>query len=399
MKLNEVVMRNKKELGMYVHIPFCKQKCNYCDFVSYCNKDYLIEEYMKWLILELKEATGGIELGREYKADEPVEISTIYIGGGTPSYIPSKYIKEMVKTIRKEYPLINRDIETTIEVNPGTVNNEKLQDYFTAGINRLSIGMQAMQNKLLHTLGRIHTVEDFLQTYHIARKIGFSNINIDIMFGLPDQTMADLEETIRKGIELQPEHISLYSLSIEEGTKFDVMEKEGKLNLPSEELERRMYWKAKEILEEAGYVHYEISNFAKEGFFSQHNMDCWNQKEYMGFGVSAHSYTDGMRFSNIESVEEYIENNENEMEENNEIFHEEQTKQSMMKEYMMLGLRKLEGISKEAFFKKFEEDLFILFQKEIGKLEEKELVEIQEENVRLTKKGLDFANVVFAEFI
>lgn len=387
-----------REIGIYVHIPFCKQKCYYCDFKSYANKEELIEKYIKWLKYEIKEVGEGNKLDYENDLDELVTVKTIYIGGGTPSYLDSKYIKEIIEEIRENFKLADK-VEITIEVNPGTVNKTKLLDYINSGINRISIGLQSTDNELLKRIGRIHKYEDFLQTYNMAREVGFKNINVDLMIALPGQTIAKLEKGLKQVIDLQPEHISLYSLIIEDGTKIEKMLKNNEITLPDENIERKMYWETKKVLEEAGYIHYEISNFAKEGYKSEHNWNCWSQKEYMGFGVAAHSYTNDVRFSNIDSIEEYIENYEQGNVTDNFVFHEKQTQSSKMKEYMMLGLRKIEGISIQEFKNKFVGNPLYIYRKELQKLVEEELIEIELDKIKLTKKGLDFANIVWEEFI
>ena len=387
-----------REIGIYVHIPFCKQKCYYCDFKSYANKEELIEKYIKWLKYEIKEVGAGNKLDYENDLDELVTVKTIYIGGGTPSYLDSKYIKEIIEEIRENFKLADK-VEITIEVNPGTVNKTKLLDYINSGINRISIGLQSTDNELLKRIGRIHKYEDFLQTYNMAREVGFKNINVDLMLALPGQTIAKLEKGLKQVIDLQPEHISLYSLIIEDGTKIEKMLKNNEITLPDENIERKMYWETKKVLEEAGYIHYEISNFAKEGYKSEHNWNCWSQKEYMGFGVAAHSYTNDVRFSNIDSIEEYIENYEQGNVTDNFVFHEKQTQSSKMKEYMMLGLRKIEGISIQEFKNKFVGNPLYIYRKELQKLVEEELIEIELDKIKLTKKGLDFANIVWEEFI
>lgn len=387
-----------REIGIYVHIPFCKQKCYYCDFKSYANKEELIEKYIKWLKYEIKEVGEGNKLDYENDLDELVTVKTIYIGGGTPSYLDSKYIKEIIEEIRENFKLADK-VEITIEVNPGTVNKTKLLDYINSGINRISIGLQSTDNELLKRIGRIHKYEDFLQTYNMAREVGFKNINVDLMLALPGQTTAKLEKGLKQVIDLQPEHISLYSLIIEDGTKIEKMLKNNEITLPDENIERKMYWETKKVLEEAGYIHYEISNFAKEGYKSEHNWNCWSQKEYMGFGVAAHSYTNDVRFSNIDSIEEYIENYEQGNVTDNFVFHEKQTQSSKMKEYMMLGLRKIEGISIQEFKNKFVGNPLYIYRKELQKLVEEELIEIELDKIKLTKKGLDFANIVWEEFI
>ncbi len=366
-----------KEVGLYIHIPFCKQKCYYCDFISYPNKDSYIKAYIEALIKEY----------RDYKAEEYM-IKTVYIGGGTPSYIDSKYICKILK----EIDLSNAE-EITIEVNPGTVTREKLLSYKSVGINRLSIGLQATQDRLLKEIGRIHSYSEFVDTYNMAREIGFDNINIDLMLALPEQTINDLQESIQEVIKFNPEHISIYSLILEEGTKLHYMVDTKQCTLPKDDIERKMYWLAKEMLEEKGYIHYEISNFAKLGHKSKHNMDCWKQKEYIGIGAAAHSYLDGRRYSNKESLEEYIKNYQD------KDVHEVQDKHIQEKEYMMLGLRKLEGVRISEFKTKFNDNPIYLFRNELNRLVTLGLIEIEFDNIKLTNKGIDLANIAWEEFI
>ena len=387
-----------KDIGIYVHIPFCKHKCYYCDFISYANKESLVERYINVLIREITDVATGNRLDYENGIDELFNVNTIYIGGGTPSFIESKYIVNIISTI-KEYFKINENAEITLEVNPGTVNENKLKDYFNAGVNRLSIGLQATNDSLLKEIGRIHTYEEFLNTYKLARKIGFKNINADLMIGLPKQTIEDVEKAVNDLIKLGLEHISVYSLILEEGTVLEEQIRSGKLKLPEDEEEREMYWKVKSILEANGYIHYEISNFAKKGYESQHNLDCWRQKEYVGFGVAAHSYTNDVRYSNIENLEEYIENYENDKLEDNFVFNEKQTHNMKVKEYMMLGLRKLKGVSIQEFKEKFAANPIYVFKNELEKLVNEDLLEIDGDYIRLTKKGLDLANLVWEEFV
>lgn len=369
-----------KNIGVYIHIPFCKKKCDYCDFTSYCNKENLIKEYIEKLKEEIK-----VELNKkEYN------IKTIYIGGGTPSFIDSKYIVEIINIIKEKQKL--EDMEITIEINPGTVTENKLLDYKNVGINRISIGLQETNNKLLKQIGRIHTYEEFLQTYNLARKIGFKNINVDLMLGLPNQSIVDIKNSLNKIMTLNPEHISVYSLILEEGTKLYSKYENKEVELPDEELERNMYWYVKNTLENNGYIHYEISNFCKDGYHSKHNISCWNQEEYIGFGVNAHSYIDGARYSNTESIEGYIENFD-------KIVHEKQTIEDMQKEYMLLGLRKIQGISVQEFKNKFGENPIFLFRNEFSKLVEEYLLIVDGDYIRLTNKGLDLANIVWEEFV
>ena len=382
---------NKKEIGVYIHIPFCKRKCNYCDFISYTNKSDKIEKYIKCLEQEINKFDFS-----KYK------VSTIYIGGGTPSFIESKYIKQIMNAL---YNKINidknkkEDIEITIEINPGTVNERKLQDYKEVGINRLSIGLQASQDRLLKQLGRIHSFQEFIETYDLSKKLGFENINVDLMLGLPNQTIEDLKESLNKIISLNPNHISIYSLILEEGTKLFNEVENNELKLPDEEIERNMYWYVKNILELNGYNHYEISNFSKKGKESKHNLNCWNQEEYIGFGVAAHSYLNNTRFSNTKNLEEYIDNINNNNFEKNITIEEEQEIADSKNEFMMLGFRKIEGVDISKFKEKYIDNPIFLYREKLDKLVKEGLIEIDLNNIKLTNKGIDFANIVFEEFI
>lgn len=378
-----------KELGIYIHIPFCKSKCLYCDFNSFAQKDDCIDRYIKSVKKEIE---------RYAQENKNVLVKTIYIGGGTPSYIKEKYIKELIETIKKNFEIFS-NAEITIEVNPGTVNRRKLECYYKVGINRLSIGLQSANDKLLKLIGRVHDFEDFLETVKLANTVGFTNINADCMIGLPNQTIYDVEETINTLINLRLTHVSVYSLIVEPGTPLEKKIDSGELKLPDEEIERYMYWFAKRKLEENGYLHYEISNFARPMFRSRHNMDCWNQKEYKGFGVSASSYENRVRYTNISNIEQYIKNIEEEKFEENYIVEEKQDREAMMKEYMLLGLRKITGVSISEFRKKFGTIPAFKYNKEITKLTEEGLIESNGLSIRLTKKGLDLANLVWEEFV
>ena len=376
----------KQELGIYIHIPFCKQKCYYCDFISYTNQYNKILKYIESMEQEIEEFDFS-----------NYQLTSIYIGGGTPSYMDSRYIGQILDKIHEKIDF--NEIEITIEVNPGTVTKQKLEEYKKDGINRLSIGLQSTNNRILKELGRIHTYEEFLNTYHLAEEVGFKNINIDLMLGLPGQTIQDLKESLNKIIKLNPNHISIYSLIIEEGTKIAEQLKEGKIELPEEEQERRMYWYIKDTLELNGYYHYEISNFSKRGKESKHNLNCWNQEQYIGFGVAAHSYINNVRFSNITSIEEYIKNIKENHKEKNIKIEEQQTLKDKKNEFMMLGFRKIEGVDIAKFKERFVESPIFLYREKLNKLVNQGLIEIDLNHIKLTNKGLDLANLVFEEFI
>lgn len=380
-----------KNLGIYVHIPFCKKKCRYCDFVSYSNKENCIDNYVSALIKEIQNRYEKEEI-KDYSVD------TIYIGGGTPSLINEEYIKNIIETIRENFNVLQK-CEITIEVNPGSATKEKLTKYKEIGINRLSIGMQSTEDKILKEIGRIHTYDEFLTTYKTARKVGFKNINVDLMLGLPNQTIEILEGSINKVIKLKPEHISVYSLILEDNTPLKIDYDNNKIQLPSEDVEREMYWKVKEILEKNNYKHYEISNFAKEGYESKHNMNCWNQNDYLGFGLASHSYFKAKRYCNIDNLEKYIKNiEENNIEKNMEIL-EIQNEEDMKKEFMLLGLRKIDGVNIQEFKKRFIENPIFKFHNELEKLSKEGLIEVDLDRIKLTSKGLDLANIVWEEFV
>lgn len=375
----------EQEIGIYIHIPFCKKKCYYCDFISFWNKEEYIERYIDAIIKEI-----------EFRQKEISEknVTTIYIGGGTPSFIEPKYIEKILKRFE-----IEEHQEITIEVNPGTVTEEKLKKYKKIGINRISIGLQETHNNLLREIGRIHTYNEFLETYNIARKVGFKNINVDLMIGLPNQSIQDIKENLEQILSLEPQHISVYSLILEDGTILKNKVEKGEIELPNDEVERNMYWYVKNTLELKGYKHYEISNFAKIGYESKHNSNCWEQKEYVGFGVASHSYRNFTRFSNTNNLINYIENIENNKIRNNMIIQEIQDKDEIQKEYMLLGLRKIDGISINKFKNKFGQNPIFLFRKQLNELVEDGFINIDLDNIKLTNKGIDFANLVWEKFI
>lgn len=427
-----------RELGIYIHIPFCQHKCDYCDFISFSNKQDFIENYVESVKKEINHYFKDKTLLETYT------ITTIYIGGGTPSYIDSKYIYEIMEMLEnnlKQNKVKVEDMEITIEVNPGTVNKEKLEQYRKAKINRLSIGLQSTNNEMLKQIGRIHTYEQFLETYQMAKKVGFENINVDLMIGLPNQTIEDIKRSLKEIVLLNPTHISVYSLIVEKGTVIAEKIEKHQLAEMDEELERNMYWYVKNTLELNGYTHYEISNFAKEGKESKHNLNCWRQKEYIGIGLAAHSYLNYVRYTNTSEMKQYInrmnnintdlvqdilelvqkdekldleENIENVLEvsnnhqkanlkENNiEMIYEieeVQDVESRKREYMLLGLRTIEGVSISKFKEKYLDNPIFLFRKELEKLVEEKLVVIDGDYIKLTNKGLDLANLVWEEFI
>ena len=405
---------NKTELGIYLHIPFCKKKCDYCDFISfpYSQAIELVEKYIETMEAEI----DSYDL-------TSYNVTTIYMGGGTPSILPSKEIEKLLNKIKTKLEENKNetkweDIEITIEVNPGTVDKNKLETYKKSGVNRLSIGLQTTNNKLLKQIGRIHTYEEFLNTYQMAKEIVFQNCNVDLMLGLPNQTIQDLKQSLEKILELNPNHISVYSLIVEEGTPIERKLQKGELELPDEDTERQMYWYVKNILELNGYEHYEISNFAKKGKQSKHNLNCWHQKEYIGIGISAHSYLNGVRYCNSSEIDKYIKNiNKKEFNINDIInlcngdtkilkkidevyeINEIQSLEDKKREYMLLGLRKLEGIKISSFKEKFIENPIYVYHKELEKLVSEKLIKVEGDWIKLTNKGLDLANLVWEKFV
>ena len=377
-----------EELGIYIHIPFCKQKCFYCDFCSFANKNEMQEKYVETVINEIKNITHK----------EKYTVTTIYFGGGTPSILNPKYIKNILQEIESSFKILD-DTEITIEINPGTVNEEKLKKYKEYGINRLSIGLQSANDKILKKIGRIHDYKQFEETFFYARKCGFKNINVDLMIGLPTQTIEDVKQTLEKIIQKNPEHISVYSLIIEEGTIIEKLINENKLQLPDEETERIMYWTVVNELKENGYNQYEISNFSKKTHESKHNTNCWKQKQYIGLGTSAHSYLNKKRYSNTNNIEEYIKNIQENNISKNITIHEKQTEESTMNEYMLLGLRMIQGININEFKQKFKTDPTIKYKKILEKLQKENLIQITKTSIKLTKQGIDCGNIVWEEFI
>ena len=377
-----------EELGIYIHIPFCKQKCFYCDFCSFANKNEMQGKYVETVINEIKNITHK----------EKYTVTTIYLGGGTPSILNPDYIKNILQEIKSSFEILD-DAEITIEINPGTVNEEKLKKYKEYGINRLSIGLQSANDKILKKIGRIHDYKQFEETFFYARKCGFKNINVDLMIGLPTQAVEDVKQTLEKIIQKNPEHMSVYSLIIEEGTIIEKLINENKLQLPDEETERIMYWTVVNELKENGYNQYEISNFSKKTYESKHNTNCWKQKQYIGLGTSAQSYLNKKRYSNTNNIEEYIKNIQENNISKNITIHEEQTEESTMNEYMLLGLRMIQGININEFKQKFKIDPTIKYKEILEKLQKENLIQITKTSIKLTKQGIDFGNIVWEEFI
>ncbi len=377
-----------KDIGLYIHIPFCSSRCYYCNFFSSTNLN-IIDKYVDAVCLEILQ---NAEILSEYT------VSTVYFGGGTPSLIDAKYIERIMETIK----LFNCNIkEATIEINPGTVTIEKMSMYKKVGINRVSIGLQSTHDEVLKSIGRSHTYSDFLSALKIVKKAGIENVSIDVMYPLPRLNFVKFKDTIEKIISLKDEynikHISVYNLEIHEGSKLDFLLKEKFLELVDEDEEYKMKEYLENILEINGLKRYEISNFANINYESKHNLKYWNQDEYIGIGASASSFFAGTRYTNVSNLDKYI----NSIFENNSVIveKEELDKMALMKEYMILKLRLLSGVSIKEFKKRFSVDLMDIFNIEIKKLTAEKLIYLNDSHIILSPRGKEVANVVWQEFV
>lgn len=428
-------MRTKAGMELYIHIPFCAKKCGYCDFLSFPAECGTQDRYVEALLREIRSFSGIRQ-----------SVSSIYIGGGTPSLLPAEMIAEIMHAVRETFHL-EPDAEISMEANPGTVHPESLSVYRRAGINRLSFGCQSTDDGELKRLGRIHTFQAFQESFAYAREAGFSNLNVDLMSGLPGQTEESWEKSLRRIAEAGPEHISAYSLIIEEGTPFyekyhgvsgliaggdpdaRVRElEEGQYHLsseemlPGEETERRMYDRTEEILAGYGFRRYEISNYARSGRECRHNVGYWTGIPYLGLGLGASSYTGGLRFRNTDDIGTYlqmyagpendgrgkmlfggerlsVEKIENILSETGREEPEFLGKEDLMAEFMILGLRMTSGISKEEFRCRFGEDVMEVYGSTIRKYEDAGLLREERGNLFLTRRGLSLSNTVMADFL
>lgn len=427
-------------LELYIHIPFCVKKCAYCDFLSGPAGEQEREDYVNLLAEEIRNCPDAV---KDY------EVVSIFFGGGTPSLLTGEQMERLMDVIRETFTL-GQDAEITMEMNPGTVEEEKLRKYKEAGVNRLSIGLQSVNDEELRLLGRIHTYEEFLEAYHMARDCGFANLNVDLISAIPGQTVESWRHTLEKVIALHPEHISAYSLILEEGTpfykKYVEEENEEGSKLPDEDAERQMYWDTETLMEKNGYHRYEISNYAKEGCACRHNLGYWERVPYLGFGIGAASLVPGKLIGKLDLEErrnqkkekrgkavgdseshvnlETAGNKKNAVEMKKERaagkmgrytnpaklkdyalsyqnkFHAELlTEAEEMEEFMFLGLRKMNGISKKIFSEYFGKSLEDVYGEPIQKLENLNLLEQNVDRVWLTKRGIDVSNSVFVEFI
>ncbi|MBN2558450.1 MAG: radical SAM family heme chaperone HemW [Clostridia bacterium] len=372
-----------KDLRLYIHIPFCKQRCSYCDFPTYDDKSYLIHSYFNALQTEIALYSPIIDKSN---------ITSVFFGGGTPSYPEAEYIGRTLGKCN-----INDGTEVTIEANPGTVDYDKLLAYHDAGINRISFGVQSFNNDMLLIMGRIHDRSLAIRNIKDAQKAGFENISIDLMHGYPMQSESGFSESLETAIGLGVRHISCYSLKIEDGTPLRSMVDKGILPEPDDDADRRMYETAKKLLGANGFMHYEISNFAMPGYECRHNIGYWKLDEYIGLGAAAHSYYNGRRFSNTENLGGYIRSlNEYVIPEN---YSEEINEEESIKEFMILGLRMTEGVNTQDFYQRYGRDIFSVYGPEINECTEAGLLKAENKQLRLTSRGLDFANKVFRKFI
>ena len=378
-------------LQLYIHIPFCVRKCSYCDFLSFPADDEARAEYVDALLREIR-AAGAVY--SEYK------ISSVYIGGGTPSLLSPEQIGQLGTALSSAFGAFEKNCEFSVECNPGTVTQEKLRAFKAAGINRLSIGLQSMNDKELRALGRIHTSADFLNTYDAARAAGFENINIDLMQAVPYQTPASWKKTLEAAAALEPEHISAYSLIIEEGTPFYEAAAAGMLpQLPDEDEEREIYYATRDILEKYGYKRYEISNYALPGFECRHNIGYWKRENYLGLGLGASSLIENVRWKNTADISKYIKCNTDEGFMQLRTEEEVLTHKAQMEEFMFLGLRLTKGISKREFRSAFGIEYDSVYGTVSQDLEKKGLLAALDDRVFLTDLGVYLSNTAMAEFL
>ncbi|QAT42651.1 radical SAM family heme chaperone HemW [Aminipila luticellarii] len=393
-----------KNLGIYIHIPFCIKKCLYCDFLSFENTaGGLHREYVNAVMRELDFYSNIY--------DNKFIVDSIFFGGGTPSLIDARLMKEILLWIKQKYQ-VDKKAEITIECNPKTIDAEKLRIYKEAGINRISIGVQTLNDMELISLGRVHRSEDAKETYALARQAGFDNINMDLMFAIPSHTCAVWQETLKQAVCLNPEHISFYSLQLEEKTKYFEMFEKGELELVSDDVDREMYHFASKFLKKSGYHHYEISNCAKPGFECRHNLKYWSMADYLGIGLGAHSYVNGERFSNVRDLAKYIgilgsgdvtiPAKEEKARPKWVEWRHINAEWDDIVDFIITGMRREEGIGLREFERRFGKKLFEVYPEQEGLIREyveKGMLLLDENRMRFTIKGVDVSNTILAEFV
>ena len=377
----------KKDLGLYIHIPFCVKKCAYCDFLSWSGDKDQKEEYVRDLEQEIRSY-------KTFAAD--YQVSTVYFGGGTPSILETGQIERIMGALRQTFR-IEKKAEITLEMNPGTARKEKLKVYRQLGINRLSIGIQSVKNENLKLLGRIHTYEDFLESYHMAREAGFDNISGDLISSLPGQTLEEWKEELEILIRTPLEHLSVYQLIIEEGTEFYERYGEHEELLPDEETSREIYLWTGEYLENQGFRQYEISNYARAGKESRHNLRYWERKDYLGLGLGAASMIRNMRMSNTRDWEKYRTGCRDPRKIREEVEFLEEPRQ--IEEFMFLGLRKTRGVSRKEFRRTFGKDLDLIYEKTLKKCLENGMLQESGDRIFLSEEGILLSNQIFADFL
>lgn len=376
-----------KNIGLYIHIPFCEKKCFYCDFTSIPSNDSLVEKYFRYLLKELSMVSNK---AKAYMVD------TIFIGGGTPSILDGRKIEELLENIRKEFKVSDK-AEITIEVNPGTLDKEKVKAYKRAQINRLSIGIQSMNNNTLLSIGRIHNKKEVVETIKMCKELDFNNISGDIIFGLPNESIEDFKTTLDEVLKLNLSHISMYGLILEEDTRMYSWYKKGILQMPDESEEREMYHLGVEFLRKNNYLQYEISNFAKNGYESKHNIGYWELKPYLGIGLGSHSNIDNKRYWNEKDFGKYFEK----LRSNILPIQGQETIDTSLREteYLILGIRMNKGISKKDYENNFSFKLMDKYKESITKHVNNGLLIDTGDCIQLTKKGMDLSNLVEIDFI
>lgn len=377
----------KKDLGLYIHIPFCVKKCEYCDFLSWNAGE---EERQQYVAALLSEIESYREFAKGYR------VSTIFIGGGTPSVLLPKQMEDILQKIYEIFELERRP-EITVEVNPGTVDEEKLQCYKENGVNRLSMGLQSVKDEKLRLLGRIHTYQEFVESYELARKAGFDNISIDLISSVPGQTLQEWKEELETAAAQNPEHISVYQLIIEEGTPFYEKYAEHPELLPDEETSREIYLWTGKFLKEAGYEQYEISNYAKPGKESRHNLKYWERGDYLGLGLGAASMVRNIRMSNTKDMRTYLERCDKPKTMREDVQFLEEPRQ--MEEFMFLGLRKTRGVSKKEFKCIFGREMDMVYEKALHKCLENGMLLEHKDRIFLSEEGTLLSNMVLSEFL
>ncbi|GGG10857.1 radical SAM family heme chaperone HemW [Paenibacillus abyssi] len=382
-------MRQQSPHALYIHIPFCTNKCHYCDFNSFVLKGQPVDDYLDALEREMTATASHIK---------PERIDTVFVGGGTPTVLTPPQMKRFLADVRRHFPL-SEQVEFTMEANPGTTDPEKLAVMRKGGVNRISFGVQSFDNSLLERIGRIHDVDDVYRSIENARAAGFNNLSIDLMFGLPGQTVETLQDSVERALALELPHYSLYGLKVEENTLFHTMYERNELPLPSEEDELEMYLFIMSQLKQAGRHQYEISNFALPGFESRHNTTYWRNEPYYGLGAGAHGYLDGKRHVNIKGVQPYIDATLRGLP---QLESRDVPADEAMEDFMMVGLRLLDGITETAFQKQFPgRSIRECFGPIVNRLEREGLLEVVEagERIKLTDKGVPLGNEVFGSFI